>query len=197
MESLKFPTPKQVSKVTHNLTLAVEKQALEKVKSNGKPYVATQVDEALKQVGISLETIARKIKEQLEATIITTEPILEPLEINGEVQYEEIVDSNGETKLKPILTPVMIEKETGRGVKLVPAMKAVQKPDYKVNQFALNFFKEVLIASKDEKESGFRDGVESATALMEFFKNNPEIAKSFQTKMGNEVADAFFEEIAT
>jgi hypothetical protein len=186
-----LPQPKHLAKATKNLTIGVEKQSIVKVReSSQKPYVATHLNEALLALGVDMAKIAEKVKEQLEATTISLEPVLEPLlDEHDNPMFEEITTENG-----VLLRPLMRPRLESQGNKWVPVMKAVKKPDYKTNQFALNFFKEVLIATRETAQEGdYRGGVQDAMALAEMLKANPEVMAAIQKE---KYIDASFEEVS-
>jgi len=187
----KIPQPRHLKEAEHNLTIAVESQSLTPLdrKTVQKPYVATQVDTALKEKGVNLDLVASKILEQMMATTTVLEPVLEPLvDEDGNQMYDE-----SEGKLIPLMRPKMEQQ----GSKFVIVQKAVQKPDYKTNQFALSFYERVLIATKETTNEGsYKDGVQGALAIAEFMKNNKDIVQAIQKNQhsGNPIADEFFAE---
>jgi len=194
MDPTSLPQPKHLAKAAHNLTIAVENQSLKKAQVTAqKPFVASHLNDALIEEGIDIRTVAKKLKEQFDATCISLEPVLEPLlDNNGNQMYEENTDPNGVVTLTPLMKPILNEK--GK-----PQMKAVIRPDYKTNQFAMNFFKEVLIATKDaENDGSFKDGVKTVATLAEVLKQDSEIMKILQKDRhaGNNEVDAFFEDIS-
>ena len=192
-DPFKEPGPKRIpEKAIENLTLSADKSRLlsPAKKTLQKPYVAAELDEALKERGMGLDFFADKLMQLAEATVLVEEPVLVPLtDDSGDLVTESIV-VDGIPKERPILSPLYVLKPDGKAVK---ATKVVKKPDLASLKFVLETYKELLITKTNNVNEGAKVETSDIVKLAETLANNVPLLQNVKKSMGIE---AEFDDIA-
>lgn len=148
-----------------------------------KPYVASDLSQALEKYGVTINTIAQVLSEHIEARGVELVPYLVPLEIDGAPVMREIKQPDGSVQVVPEMT--MLKRKNPNTGRVETVMVARELPS-KSNQWAVDTLIRWLIqdSSGNEESQGSKTlNFNTINFMSDILKEQPELLEQLKKSL--------------